>query len=78
MKRKLKSLGIGLLVVGLAVLPGIGAGFELGSALDRLQAREQAKAPKGEPEVIGTYEFNPDTMEGALRLHQVMVVNAHH
>ncbi len=76
MKRKLKSLGIGLAVVGLAVLPGIGAGFELGSALSRLEAREAAMAPKGEPETIGTYEINPDTMEGALRLHRMMVVNA--
>jgi hypothetical protein len=70
--RKLKGLGIAALIVGLAVLPG----YELGSALSRLHASETTVSPPREMETIGTYEVNPETMEGALRLHRVSVVNA--
>jgi hypothetical protein len=76
--RKMKALGATVVVVGLAMLPAVGAIVHLGLALgaiDRMHASRGAAEGKTTREVIGTYEVDPVTLSPGIRLHEVQLLH---
>jgi hypothetical protein len=62
--RKLKALLRALVIVSIAIMPGVGACYTLGVALERLHGREEAsQASAPETALVGTYAASGETRE---------------
>lgn len=74
--RKLKTLAATLGILSLGIFPAVGAMFELGGSLSRIErmhARMRASSAGVETAMIGTYDLDPATLEPGVRFRTMEV-----